>query len=229
MRRLLRRAVPATAALFLTLLVVPSSDPRPTSGPSGTRLRLSVEEALARLPGRNMTPAGQPCDALNVVFVGRETEIVDRLRRAGWTSVPGSIAGSFLAGLRELAVGRVPASFPPMHAHLLFGRAQDHNFAIPTAFPHSRHHFRLWRSPFDSADGRPIWWGSAEYDTSIRWWDLSHRTDPETDRERDFVGSTLHEKARLLWAFLPQIPRRGANDRGSPFWTDGRALVLLFD
>ena len=217
------------AALLIVLASAVGRLPGPADPPpSLAGRRLSLEDALRRLPGRNQAWSGLPGDALNLVFVGAEEKIIASLASAGWTRVPRSMASSIGAGLRELARGRWPAAFPPMHGYRLFGKLQDINFSIPTRFPLSRHHFRLWRSPFTDPAGRPIWWGSADYDVSIRWRDLSHRTDPDTTRERDFVAATLKDKAALRWLPLPQIPKEGENDRGYAFRNDGRALLAVF-
>jgi len=189
---------------------------------------LPLDEILGRLPGRNWGRHSRPGDALNLVFVGDEGQVLSALESSGWARVPHSIAVSLVEGVKELAAGRWPAKFPPMNRYSLFGKIQDHNFSIPTAFPYSRHHFRLWRSPFKDGDGRTVWWGSGDFDLAIRWSDLSHVPDPEMDREREFIASTLKGRARMRWVPLPQIPREGKNDKGYPFRTDGRALLAEF-
>jgi hypothetical protein len=192
-------------------------------------LRLRLERALQLLPGFNVGKEGHPGNALNIVFVAKEEELLRALGAAGWTRVPHSLFGSTALGFCELAEGRWPAAFPPMHNYSLFGREQDLNFSIQSGFPYSRHHFRLWKSPFADEQGRAIWWASADFDVGIRWSDLSHVPDPNIDQERNFLASTLIGLAKQLrWIPLSQIPKEGSDDRGYPYKGDGKVLLATF-
>jgi hypothetical protein len=117
-----------------------------------------------------------------------------------------------------------------MNDYRIMGRTQDMNWVRVVRPIQERHHFRLWRTGIADGKGREIWWGSGNYDLSVRWHDLSHTPDPDDDRERDFLAQTLAglegiEKLELI--ALPQIPKSGANDKGYPFRTDGRALLAV--
>ena len=163
------------------------------------------------------------------MVVAGEDELLSALSSAGWTRVPRSGITSMAQGFCELAEGRWPAAFPPMNSYTLFGHEQDHNFSIQTGFRFSRHHFRLWKSPFTDEKGRPIWWGAADYDVDIRWRDLSHVTDPDINRERNFLASTFKGLAKQLrWIALPQVPRAGSDDRGYAYRGDGKVLLATF-
>ena len=189
---------------------------------------LDWSQAAPMLPGRNEGRFGLPGDPLNLVFVGTRDAVRQALADAGWTEVPTSVRGSLAAGLAEWLDGRPLAAFPPMNDYRLLGRRQDLNWAIPVRPLAERHHFRLWRTAL-VVGGRPFWWGSANYDLSIRWRDLSHVPDPDADRERDEVVRRLaHSRfvESLSLAALPQIPREGVNDKGYPFRTDGRVAVV---
>jgi len=187
---------------------------------------LPLEAILRKLPPRNQGRFSRPGDPLNLVFVGPEASLIQTLESAGWTRIPISIAASTLGGIGELLTGRPLARFPPMNDYLLLGRVQDFNWAIPTRAIYSRHHFRLWRTPYVDLKGRQVWWGTGNYDMDVRWWDLSHIPDPSMDLEREYIASTLKDRARLSRIPLPQIPRSGVNDRGYPFTSDGRALLV---
>lgn len=189
----------------------------------------SWDEAAPTLPGRNEGRFGLPGDPLNLVIVGRREAVRAALRSAGWTEIPTSVRGSIWAGLKELLAGRPVASFPPMNDYRLRGRRQDMNWAMPVRFPQERHHFRLWRTGTTDRDGRSFWWGSANYDQRVSRLGLSHAPDPDANRERDFVVSTLMSSPRqrgILILPAPQVPAEGENDKGYPFRTDGRVAVI---
>ncbi|MBI5211562.1 MAG: LssY C-terminal domain-containing protein [Elusimicrobia bacterium] len=183
--------------------------------------------ALKVLPARNAGRGGRDGDPLNLAFWGTAAEVADALRGAGWTEVPLSVPASVRAGLLELATRQKLARFPPFNIYRLLGRPQDMNWAQVETPIVSRHHFRLWRTGFADREGRELWWGSGNHDLAIRWSDLSHRPDPNMDKERDFIAWSLESSGvRMSWVDLPQIPRSGANDKGYEFKTDGRALLV---
>ena len=188
---------------------------------------LPVSELLARLPGLNTGRFGRPGDPWNLLFLGPEEALVSALEGGGWTRLPGTYLGSVLGGLAQLARGRRLTLFPPMNFYTQFGRFQDQNWVLVTTPILRRHHFRLWKAPFSDPDGRQAWWGSANYDKAARFWDLSHVPDPDVDAERDFIAGTLAPHAKML-TLMPaaNVPREGENDKGYPYFTDGRVLVV---
>lgn len=191
---------------------------------------VALEEAVAGLPGMNKGRFGRVGNPLNVVFVGDEAGLREALGGAGWTEVPGTIRESVFAGAAELLTGRTVASAPPMNEYWLDGRRQDMNWAIATKFLSARHHFRVWDTGLRDERGRAIWWGAGDYDLSIRWHDLSHVRDPDIDAERDYIAASLKGSPRLErvgYVEVASIPRSGANDKGYPFHTDGRAAVIV--
>lgn len=190
----------------------------------------SWEEVAPTLPGRNEGRFGLPGDPLNLVFIGTAAGVRSALRQAGWTRIPTSTRGALAAGFGELLDGKPLASFPPMNDYRLLGRRQDMNWVRVVRPISERHHFRLWRTGATDLNGRSVWWGSGNYDLSIRWSDLSHRPDPDADRERDFVLATLSTSTLVRSALLTpleQIPAEGVNDKGYAFRTDGRAAVIV--
>jgi hypothetical protein len=223
-----RRAALAAAALFLALSLdrlEPDPPPAPAIPLSGP-----AEGALRSLPARNRGRFGKPGDPLGFAFLADEESLRAALRAAGWTEVPTSVRGSVAAGLAELWEGRPLAAFPPMNDYRLNGRRQDMNWAIAVRPILERHHFRLWRTGLTDARGRELWWGSGNYDLRVRWRDFSHVPDPDADRERDFLTGTLAGSApveRVATVDVPQVPRDGANDKGYPFRTDGKAALVV--
>lgn len=194
-------------------------DPRPV--PAARPLA----ELLRTLPARNAGRFGRPGDPWNLLFLGSGEAVAGALAAAGWSRIPPSTAASVAAGLGQVLRGERLTLFPPMNEYRQFGRPQDMNWALVTTPILRRHHFRLWRAPVTDDDGRPVWWGTANYDKAARFWDLSHVPDPDVDAERDFIRSTLGTAEASLEA-APGVPRSGENDKGYPFFTDGRVLVV---
>lgn len=190
-----------------------------------------VAGLLAGLPHRNTGRRGLPGDLLNLVFFGPRDAVRAGLRRAGWNEIPVAYPAAIAAWLGDLARLRPFERFPPMNHYALDGRRQDLNFARNVRPPHARHHFRLWRLPAAGPGGVDAWWGAANYDVAIRWSDLSHRTDPALDPERDFIARSLRDAGftRQELRAVPGLPREVVNDKGYRYFTaDGRALVVWF-
>lgn len=184
---------------------------------------------LRLLPGRNTGRGGRPGDPLNLLFVGYEAALKAALRAAGWSLLPPTVLACVAGGALDLLRGRRLTRFPPMNDYRLLGRGAEQRWVSVLRPLHSRHHFRLWRAELCDEDGRPLWWGSANFDVELRWRDLSHRPDPDVDAEREHVAATLSGSplvARTSYVALPQIPRAGINDKGYPFRGDGRALLV---
>jgi len=224
-----RSPLAAGAAASLLGLLFFGDRLSPSPAPPSERGSLPLARLLPRLPARNVGRFERPGDPLNLVFVGSREQVVGALEGSGWTRIPVGIPAALRAALGELARGRFPRTFPPMNVYRLEGRAQDLNWSRPITRIGQRHHFRLWRSGFADERGREVWWGSGNRDIAVRWRDLSHVPDPDADAERDYILRSLASSPALESAglkSLSQIPREGFNDKGYPFATDGRALVL---
>lgn len=179
----------------------------------------SWDEAAPALPAVDEGRGGKPGDPLNIVFVATPQTLRRALTEAGWTEVPRTVRGSLAAGLSEILAGRRLASFPPLSDYRLRGRRQDMNWALPAEPLARRRRFRLWWTGMFDRNGRGYWWGSG-----------SRGSDPDRDRERDFVLRTLSASPLLETAALmplPSIPLEGVNDRRRAYRTDGRVGVIV--
>ena len=211
----LKQLVLALPAAFLLL----SADRlAPDRFPPQRVIVKDFQEAAPVLPSVDEGRFGRPGDPLNLVFVGSPRAVRKALTAAGWIEIPTSLRGALAAGM------------VPMNDYRLLGRRQSMNWALPVRPLSERHHFRLWNTGMTDGQGRSYWWGTGNYDLSIRWSDFSHTPDPDMDRERDYVASSL-ARSPLLDSIvvlpLPQIPAEGVNDKGYRYRTDGRAAVIV--
>jgi hypothetical protein len=122
----------------------------------------------------------------------------------------------------------------PMSELYLFGRVQDFGYeqAEPYAVVASRHHFRIWKAPFQW-NGQDVWVGAGTHDIGFekdqRNGKVTHKIDPAVDGERDNIGATLQktDKVKTLTYYLPPNPVQDArNATGGGYHSDGRILVV---
>jgi hypothetical protein len=117
---------------------------------------------------------------------------------------------------------------------MLFGRVQDHGMAQgdPIQVIAERHHFRIWKAPFQ-VDGREFFVGAGTHDIGFdrdaRNNGVTHKIDPEIDKERDFIGKSLEESgmvAKLEYVMPSQPSKEAVTATGATFRSDGRVLVI---
>jgi hypothetical protein len=201
----------------------PAADPIP-----------GVDAALfEKIPRRVEDHHGTPGDMVNFLILGPESEVRRAIQQAGWVLVnrtkKDAVLGAVLATLSKKAYVELP-----MSELLLFGRPQDFGFAQgePYAVIAERHHFRLWRAPFD-VNAEPAWIGAGTHDVGFdrdqRTGGVTHRIDPQVDRERDYIGRSLAATGLLaqMSYLTPREPLRSARTaHGQEFASDGRVLAM---
>jgi len=85
----------------------------------------------------------------------------------------------------------------PMSQLYMFDRKQDYGYARtePVQVVASRHHLRIWKSPYE-VNGQPLWVGACTHDIGFerdqRNNGVTHKIDPEIDKERDYLAGTLN-------------------------------------
>jgi hypothetical protein len=116
----------------------------------------------------------------------------------------------------------------------LFGRPQDMSYARadPLLVAAERHHLRVWQSD-QTVAGRPLWVGSATHDigfeTDQRTGGVTHKIDPEVDKERDYLlqsfdAAGAFSSAAYVTPSNPLLDARTAT--GGSFQSDGRILTM---
>ena len=201
--------------------------------PEGFPLANVTTEIIDRIPRRVVDKDGNVGDNTNFTIVGSEQKILRALAAAGWVKVDKDGKATVLSGVLA-TLGKQEYLTFPMSELMVFGRGQDYGFAHgdPLAVIATRHHFRLWKAPFQ-VDGEDFWVGAGTFETGFerdqRNNGITHKIDPEVDKERDYIGQSFQESglvAKLSYV-MPSNPNKEAKTAtGGSFRSDGRVLVI---
>jgi hypothetical protein len=192
-----------------------------------------TEDILARIPRRVADAAGTLGDRVNFLILGQEDQIKSALLSVGWVAVDRTVADALLRGALG-ALSREAYLTMPMSELLLFGRAQDYGFAHsdPVVTVAARHHFRLWKAPF-TVEGRQLWVGAGTHDIGFdrdrRDGKITHRIDPDTDKEREYIGESLFQSGQVAkrdYVTPSATVTRAETAHGQEYFSDGRILVI---
>ncbi|NWG14852.1 MAG: LssY C-terminal domain-containing protein [Acidobacteria bacterium] len=193
-----------------------------------------AQEILDSIPTRVQDPDGNPGDRVNFLVIGTEQKLKRALQAGGWTIVNRTAKDAVIQGAISV-LSRAAYTQLPMSELMLFGRAQDYGFAQadPVVVVASRHHFRIWKAPF-TADGQTVWVGAGTHDVGFdrdqRTGGITHKIDPDTDKEREFIGKTLEESGEVAKTYYmtPANPVTEAKTaHGQEYRSDGRVLIVI--
>jgi LssY C-terminus len=188
---------------------------------------------LDSLPKRVSDPNGAPGDRVNFLLIGSGEQVQAALKTAGWVVVDRTRSDAVLRGLLA-SLSKEAYVTLPMSELQLFGRAQDFGYAQadPLRVVQSRHHFRLWKAPFE-LEGRQVWAGAGTHDIGFerdqRNNGITHKIDPATDGERDYIRDSLVDTGTVSkTAYMtPTDPVTTAKTAtGGEFHSDGRTLLV---
>ena len=152
----------------------------------------NLAQWLTGVPENISLPNGAlAADIVNFAFRGSSAELALAFLGSGWTTADPLNKRTFARSYGAFTSLR-PYPTAPVSPLLYLGRLPDLVFQKSFNSMAKRHHIRLW--PVDSPDG-PMWLGAATHDVGIAFnWKrlvLTHRIDPEIDRERDKVLADL--------------------------------------
>lgn len=178
---------------------------------------------------------GGPMEPVSLVLVGSEGELLEVFSRAGWdradAPTPVRVLQEGIAALRNLpdpTGPATPAFFMDQPQRLTFEKPDSTTPSI-----RRRHHTRLWPTPYCIEPAcRPVWVATASFDVDVEFSPRSHlpthRIDPAIDMERALIAADLTAAGARLESIVALTPAsRGTNAIGDPFWTDGRALLVV--
>lgn len=201
--------------------------------PSTASLAASLQQGIDALPRRVNDKFKNLGDMVNFVIVGSKSDVQAALQAANWfvadTSNTEAVTKAVLMTYEKKDYLQMP-----MSQLYLFDRVQDFGYEQAEAYAvvASRHHFRLWKAPFQ-VEGKDVWVGAGTHDIGFekdqRNGSVTHKIDPAVDGERDHIGESLQKTGRVksLAYYLPPEPVQDArNATGGGYKSDGRILVI---
>lgn len=192
-----------------------------------------TQQMLDKIPTRVQDAAGNLGDRVNFVVIGSQEKLQAALKAAGWVTVDKTKTDAVVRGILA-SVSKEAYTTLPMSELELFGRVQDFGYAQadPVRVVASRHHFRIWKAPF-TAGGETVWAGAGTHDIGFekdqRNNGVTHKIDPATDGERDYIGQSLQQTGMVVKEeyMMPSHPVKEARTAtGGGFTSDGRTLVI---
>lgn len=192
-----------------------------------------AQTSLDSIPRRVSDPNGAPGDRVNFILIGSQEQVQGALKAAGWVVVDRTNQEAVLSGLLA-SLSKQSYVTLPMSQLNLFGRGQDFGYAQadPLRVVASRHHFRIWKAPFD-LQGQTVWAGAGMHDIGFdrdqRNNGITHKIDPDSDSERDYIRDSLVQTGLVLKTdyMTPTDPvLKAKTATGSEFTSDGRTLLV---
>jgi LssY C-terminus len=206
----------------------------PNAAAADVKLPRIPERILEELPKRVVDKDGNQGDAVNFFIIGSEAKLKEAYKNAGWVLVDKTKRDAVLHGLLS-TLSKQSYVEMPMSELMMFGRSQDFGYAHaePVQVVSTRHHLRIWKSPYQVA-GQQLWVGAATHDIGFerdqRNNGVTHKIDPAIDGEREYLGQTLSETGIIakMDYLTPRNPLKEEHTAtGGSFKTDGRVLVML--
>ncbi len=191
------------------------------------------QNLIDSIPRRVSDAEGNAGDRVNFIIIGSQDQMQGALKAAGWVTVDRTQKDAVVRGLLA-SLSKESYVTLPMSELQLFGRAQDFGYAQadPLRVVAARHHFRLWKAPFD-LQGQTVWVGAGTHDIGFdrdqRNNGITHKIDPNVDGERDYIAESLKQtglvvKTNYVTPTDPVLTARTAT--GATFNSDGRTLVV---
>ena len=187
--------------------------------------RVEHEPGLSKRAMVTSTAQGIPGDAINVGLIGTRGDVVSAFHAAGWYPADPitlksslEIVGSVLFDRSYQDAPVSPLYFDGRHEDLAFEKA------VGTSADR-RQHVRLWQVLQSGVDGRPVWLGSASFDSGVTLsrdtGQVTHKIAPNIDQERDRLIGDLDRARMLMDRFSGQ---GGWPDLERPEWR-GRSIL----
>jgi hypothetical protein len=188
--------------------------------------------ALADAPKTTLTSQGIPGDPLNVGLIAAEEDIVRALHAAGWSPADPITLASCIR-IATSVIFKRPDPAAPVSGLYLFGRRQDLAFEKPVGgSARHRHHVRFWKWLEGGHAGRPLWIGSATYDTSVGFSHLTgqvtHHIAADIDHERHGLIQNLIDAGwvdNIYQVTGVGATLAGSNGGGDRYFTDGELTI----
>jgi hypothetical protein len=190
-------------------------------------------EHLAKIPRRVVDKDGNEGDRVNFLILGTEEQVKSALAAVGWVVVDRNVKDTILRGALG-SLSKQAYLTMPMSELMLFGRVQDYGYAHsdPLITVMARHHFRIWKAPFE-VGGLQLWVGAGTHDIGFdkdqRNGKITHKIDPDTDKEREFIAESLKQSGQVVktdFITPKDALTKAKTAHGEEFYSDGRILVV---
>jgi hypothetical protein len=191
---------------------------------------------IDEIPRRVTDAQGNEGDRVNFVLIGSQEQVQAALKAAGWVVVDRTNNDAVLSGLLS-SLSKQSYVTMPMSILQLWDRPQDFGYAQadPLKVVASRHHFRLWKAPFD-LEGQTVWAGAGMHDVGFDRDQrtkngITHKIDPNSDGERDYIRDSLTQTGLVVktdYATPSDPVLKATTATGSEFTSDGRTLLVYF-
>jgi hypothetical protein len=197
------------------------------------KLPVFTQEMLDRIPVRVQDAEGNAGDRVNFIVIGSENRVTSALSAAGWVTVDRTKKDAVIRGLLGSLSKQAYVTLP-MSELEMFGRPQDYGYAQgdPVRVIASRHHFRLWKAPF-TAGAETVWVGAGTHDIGFdrdqRNGSITHKIDPDTDGEREYIGQSLQQTGMVVkteYLRAKNAVEKAKTAHGEEFHSDGRTLII---
>ena len=195
-------------------------------------LREVLENFMCCTTKKNGKGSGDP---INLVVIA-PPEGLKKFISAGWDETEIINFGSAWRTFKAFVAGS-EYKYSPISALYVFQRPQEISLQKARDTIHERNHLRLWLAPWRYRGNR-VWMGAVSRDIGVffttRAWNLTtHAIDSQVDEARNYVLEDL-AAAQAVSAFsfvngVNQTTRENPQENllGTPWWTDGRRLVMF--
>lgn len=243
---LLNSRAPIAGRLFLSInqsaidkpagsyhVVIERTAAAPAAAKADVHVPAFPQNLLDSIPRRVSDPGGNPGDRVNFILIGSQDRVQAALKAAGWVVVDRSDKDAVMRGLFA-SLSKEAYVTLPMSELRLFGRPQDFGYAQadPLRVIASRHHFRIWKLD-QTLGGVTVWAGAGTHDIGFdrdqRNNGITHKIDPATDGERDYIRDSLLQTGMVVKTdyMTPADPVLTAHAAtGAEFHSDGRTLLV---
>ena len=216
----------------VAITIVPAASAAASASTVPAKLNFDTK-IFEKIPRRVVDLQGNQGDAVNFLIIGPKEQLEAAFSAAGWVIADRSIRDAVVNATVKSSSKQVYLEMP-MSLLYMFNRPQDYGYARtePVQVVASRHHLRIWKSPYE-VDGQPLWVGACTHDIGFerdqRNNGVTHKIDPEIDKERDYLAGTLNASGLIEHSeyVTPPDPITEAHTAtGGTFRSDGRILVL---
>ncbi|MEQ1885899.1 MAG: LssY C-terminal domain-containing protein [Bryobacteraceae bacterium] len=204
-----------------------------TTKPADISVPPFPQAQLDSIPRRVSDSTGAPGDRTNFVVIGSQEKVQAAFKAAGWVTVDRSNTDAVLRGALATFSKQAYVTLP-MSELMLYSRVQDFGYAQgdPVRVVASRHHFRIWKAPFD-LEGQTVWVGAGTHDIGFdrdqRNNGITHKIDPDVDGEREYIRESLMQTgmvAKVDYMTAKDPITKAKTAHGEEFHSDGRTVLI---